>query len=298
MKISEGVRYMLLATLFFSLMNLCVKFLTRIPAIEIVFFRAAVSFILSYAMLEYKGIPKLGNNHKFLFLRGFFGVFSLILYFYTLKEMPLASAVTIQYLSPIFTSLLAVYTLGEIMTKRQWLFLLVSFAGVLLIKGVDTRISLMYLAMGVGSALFSSLAYNSVRRLKDTEHPLVVVFYFPLVALPVTFIFTLMQWTTPIGNEWIFIVLMGIFTQMAQYCMTRAVQVAELSSISYLNYLGIIYALGLGFVFFDERFSTIALIGMVLVMSGILLNLYNRRGKLLPSKVQPLPETIVPHEDN
>lgn len=284
MKLSEGVRYMLLSTLFFALMNLCVKFLGRIPAIELVFFRSAISFILSVAMLQYNHIPMLGNQRKYLFLRGFFGVFSLILFFYTLQAMPLASAVTIQYLSPVFTSILAVYTLGEVMTKKQWIFLLLSFLGVVLIKGVDTRISVIYLIMGVASALFSSLAYNSVRRIKDSEHPLVVVFYFPLVALPVTAVLTLFQWQTPQGNEWIFILLMGIFTQMAQYCMTRAVQAAELSSISYLNYMGIVYALGLGFIFFGETFTWPALLGMLLVMSGILLNLYNRRGKLLGTK--------------
>lgn len=284
MKLSEGVRYMLLSTLFFALMNLCVKFLTRIPTIEVVFFRSAISFVLSVAMLQYNRIPMFGNQRKYLFLRGFYGVFSLILFFYTLQEMPLASAVTIQYLSPVFTSILAVYTLGEVMTKKQWLFLLLSFLGVLLIKGVDTRISVVYMAMGVISALFSSLAYNSVRRIKDSEHPLVVVFYFPLVALPVTSVLSFFQWQTPQGNEWIFILLMGIFTQMAQYCMTRAVQAAELSSISYLNYMGIIYALGLGFIFFDETFTWPALAGMLLVMSGILLNLYNRRSKLLGTK--------------
>lgn len=284
MKLSEGVRYMLLSTLFFALMNLCVKFLGRIPAIELVFFRSAISFILSVAMLQYNHIPMLGNQRKYLFLRGFFGVFSLILFFYTLQAMPLASAVTIQYLSPVFTSILAVYTLGEVMTKKQWIFLLLSFLGVVLIKGVDTRISVFYLIMGVTSALFSSLAYNSVRRIKDSEHPLVVVFYFPLVALPITSVLTFFQWETPLGSEWIFLLLMGVFTQMAQYCMTRAVQAAELSSISYLNYMGIIYALGFGFIFFNETFTWPALAGMLLVMSGILLNLYDRRGKLLGAK--------------
>jgi drug/metabolite transporter (DMT)-like permease len=277
---------MLLATLFFSMVNVCVKFLPRIPAIEIVFFRAAVSFILSVGLLQYYRIPMLGNNRKYLFLRGFFGVFSLILYFYTLQEMPLASAVTIQYISPIFTSILAVYTLGEVMTKRQWVFLFVSFAGVLLIKGIDARVPTFYLLLGIASAAFTSLAYNSVRRLKDTEHPFVVVFYFPLVALPVTAIFTFMQWVQPQGNEWIVILLMGLFTQAAQYCMTRAVHAAELSSISYLNYLGIIYALLFGFVLFDETFEWLALLGMVLVMSGILLNLYNRRTKKTTTPAQ------------
>src|SRR5690606_2025282 len=107
-------------------------------------------------------------------LRGVFGVTALTLFFYTLQKLPLGSAITIQYLSPIFTAFFAIFMLGEKMYKIQWLFFGISFAGIAVIKGFDPNISLPLFLMGLGSAIFAGLAYNCVRKVKDTDHPLVV----------------------------------------------------------------------------------------------------------------------------
>jgi len=101
--------HMLLSTFFFSLMNLSIKFVPHIPAFELILFRSVISLVLSYGLIHYKGLNPLGNNRKFLLLRGFFGMLSLTTFFFTLQKLPLASAVTLQYLSPIFTVLFAVF---------------------------------------------------------------------------------------------------------------------------------------------------------------------------------------------
>src|SRR5437870_3234673 len=106
--LSQGVRYMLLASFFFGMMNAAVKLLGHIPAIEIAFLRSVVSLILAFGIIRYHGIPLPGNNRQALLLRGLLGSSSLVLYFITLQHMPLASAVTMQYLSPIFTAILGI----------------------------------------------------------------------------------------------------------------------------------------------------------------------------------------------
>lgn len=263
---------MLISTIAFSLMQLCVKFLGHLPTHELILFRSAISLILSLGYLIPKKINPLGNNRKFLLLRGIFGVTALSLFFITLQNIPLASAVTIQYLSPIFTAIIAIFLLGEKMKRAQWLFFVVAFIGVAMLKGFDERVSVFYLVLGLLSAFFAGAAYNCIRMVKDTDHPLVVVLYFPLVATPIMLVLSFFNWVTPIGWDWALILLLGVFTQIGQVFMTKALQAEKANIVASLKYLGSVYALLFGYFIFDETYSLVSVAGIVLILLGVLLN--------------------------
>jgi drug/metabolite transporter (DMT)-like permease len=272
---SPGVRFMLLATFFFALMNAAVKSLGHLPAIEIALLRSAVSLVMAFGIVRYYGIPLPGNNSRSLLLRGFFGSLSLVLYFVTLQHMPLASAVTLQYLSPVFTAIMGIFIVREPVKPLQWVFFGISFAGVLIVQGFDNRIEPEFLLVGIGSALFAGLAYNMIRQLKLTEHPLVITFYFPLVSLPVTAaLMGTVTWVSPKGSDWLVLIFIGLTAQIAQYFMTRSYQSDELSKVVSLKYVGIIYALALGYFLFGETFSLEAHLGMIVVLAGVILNIW------------------------
>ena len=264
---------MLISTAAFSLMQLCVKFLNHLPTHELILFRSVISLVLSLSILLPKGINPLGNNRKFLLLRGVFGVTALSLFFITLQKIPLASAVTIQYLSPVFTAIIAIFVLGEKMRKVQWLFFLISFLGVAILKGFDERVSLLYLGLGLLSSFFAGAAYNCIRLVKDTDHPLVVVLYFPMVATPIMLVLCYYEWVTPIGWDWGLLLLLGIFTQIGQVFMTRALQTERANLVASLKYLGSIYALAYGYFIFDETYDLFSLTGILLILAGVILNL-------------------------
>lgn len=270
---------MLISVLFFALMNLVVKSLQRLPTTEIVLFRSVISLLLSVYYLRRHNIHMWGNNKLYLVLRGVFGVTALTLFFYTLHHLPIGAAITIQYLSPIFTVLIASWFLKEKTQPIQWLFFLVSFLGVLLIKGFDTNVDLRLLVIGIVSALFAGLAYNAIRKLKDSEHPMVIVLYFPMIAIPVMLGFSYFYWETPVGIEWLYILLMGIFTQIAQFYMTKAFQASEVRFVAGLKYLGILFAIGFDFFVFGYTHSLFALLGMALVVAGVVLNLLRKSPK-------------------
>ncbi|MCF8465477.1 MAG: DMT family transporter [Flavobacteriales bacterium] len=263
---------MLISTAAFSLMQLCVKFLSHLPTHELILFRSGISLILSLAYLLPKGIHPLGNNRKFLLLRGVFGVTALSLFFITLQNLPLASAVTVQYLSPIFTAIIAIFLLGERMKMLQWFFFGLAFLGVALLKGFDERVSVLYLGLGVLSAFFAGAAYNCIRMVKDTDHPLVVVLYFPMVATPIMLVLSYFEWVTPIGWDWALILLLGVFTQIGQVFMTKALQAEKANVVASLKYLGSLYALVFGYFIFNETYNWISIVGIVLILSGVLLN--------------------------
>ncbi len=270
---------MLGSTASFALMQICVKFLPHIPAHELILFRSIISIVLSVAMLQKLGIPLLGNNKKVLLMRGVFGTTALLLFFYTLQNIPLASAVTLQYLSPIFTALFAAIFLKEKMQIKQWLYFGISFIGVALIKGFDERISLTFMLIGICSAMLSGMAYTCIRKLKDTEHPVVVVLYFPLVAIPIMSVLSYLNWVTPKSTDWLYLVLMGLFTQIAQILMTRGIQSGIANKMISLKYVGTIYALGIGYILFGESYGILSLLGIAMVIFGVVLNLWKKRVK-------------------
>jgi len=271
---------MFLAGLFFSFMNLGVKLLPHLPVLEIVFIRALIMIIITYYLLKKNNINPLGNNKKILFLRGLFGVTALSLYFYSLQNMPFASAVTIMQLSPIFTTLVAVVVLKEKIKPIQLLFFLVSFIGVVFIKGFDSDISLKLLFIALSGSFLSALAYNMVRKLKDTDHPMVVVFYFPFVALPVTGLFTAFNFVMPKGYDWLILLMIGLSTQFAQINMTKALQMEKIAKVSIVRYLTILYAIAYSYLFFSEKYNFYTILGMILVVLGIVMNLlYSKKYK-------------------
>jgi len=282
---SRGVLHMLLAVFFFSVMNVFIKLLPHIPAVEIVFFRSVVSLVISVAILRFHRINIWGKNHKWLILRGASGMIALVLYFKLMQSIPLASAVTILFLSPIFTNILGTFIVRERVMPMQWLFYLLSFSGILLVKGFDSRIEPVHLAIGIGASVFSGLAYNFIRKIKTAEHPLVIIFYFPLVTMPFTGVASSLNWVTPSGWDWAILIGVGVLTQIAQYFMTRSYQSEELSKVANLRYISIIFAWSFGFFIFNESYSIYAYSGMFLAVAGVVLNLWYRRKRIVDHSV-------------
>ncbi|MGH9694324.1 MAG: DMT family transporter [Bryobacteraceae bacterium] len=139
-RLNRGVANMLVATFAFAVMNVFVKQLERIPAMEIVFFRCFVSGLICGVEVSRRQLDWKGNNHTLLIARGALGTLALFTFFITLQHLPLATAVTIQYLSPIFTALIGVFVLHELVPARQWLFYGIAFVGVFVLKGFDSGV--------------------------------------------------------------------------------------------------------------------------------------------------------------
>ncbi len=267
---------MLGATLLFAIMNVLVKSISNIPAVEVVFFRSVVSFIISFGTLKAAGLQVFGyrKNRWLLILRGASGAIALVMYFYLLQVIPLATAVVLQFLTPILTSLFGIVIAKEKVHPVQWIFFALAFTGVILVQGFDARVTLFHLVIGILAALFAGLAYNFIRKIGKSENSLVIILYFPLITAPLTGGYTLFNWVEPQGWEWFILLLIGLLTQFAQYFMTKSYQSDELSKVSSVNYTGIIYGLAFGWLFFDEQFNFLTYAGMSLVLIGVILNVW------------------------
>ena len=271
---SRGVVYMFIATLAFSLMQVGVKYLDEIPFFELILFRSVISLVMSYGAIRRLGLKPLGNNRPMLLQRGVYGTIALSLLFLSIQKLPLASAATLAYLSPIFTALFAIFLLGERIRPLQWISFGIAFTGVVFVKGFDSDVDGLYVLAAVVGAAFAGLAYNTVRRLKDHDHPVVVVFYFPLVATPIMAIWSASAWVMPTGWDWIILICIGILTQIGQVFMSHALQMEEAGPITSIKFFGLINAFIFSIFLFKEHYAAIHLAGIFLITLGVMLNLY------------------------
>ncbi len=279
-----GMFCMLLATFFFALMAVLVKLLPGIPVLQIIFFRAVISSALCFYGISSAQISPWGKNKKLLLVRGCAGTLSLVQGYFLVQAIPLAAATTLTHLSPIFTTLIGVWFVREKVTPLHLAFFGLSFIGVLMIQGFDYRISGWHLLLGITTSFTMGIAYNCVRKLGSTEHPLVIIFYFPLVCLPITAIWSALFWVQPQGKEWLYLLLLGLTTQFGQYFMTRAYQVAAISQVAIINYAEIIFAIIFGMLLFSESYNLLTYAGMVMVAVGVVMNfLYTRKSALATS---------------
>jgi drug/metabolite transporter (DMT)-like permease len=270
---NKAMLHMLAATFFFSVMNVCIKKISHIPPMEIVFFRCFISMIFCFAIVLREHLDWHGSNGKLLIARGVAGTTAIYTYFVTIQHMPLAPAVTLQYTSPIFTTLIALYILKEKVRWVQYVFFAVSFIGVLMIKGFNSDINIGYVLLGLFSAVTSGIAYNLVRSLKEKEHPIVIVLHFQLVGTVIGFLGCFFGWKMPQGMDWFYLLMIGVLTQLGQVNLTKSLQSERIAIVSSLNYLGILYALVFGVFFFGESYTLSIFMGIVLVVSGVLLNI-------------------------
>jgi drug/metabolite transporter (DMT)-like permease len=284
--LKQGVGYMIIASLCFAVMNVWIKQLQEIPLSQIVFFRSFVVLILLSFVLNVKKISPWGGQKKLLLFRGITGTLGIVLFFFTLKSMPLASAVVIHYLTPIFTIVVSVIFLKKSIKKHYWLYISLCLLGIILIRGFDPRVSSLSLILGITGTISASIAYNIISFLKNTENSLVIMFYFPLVTTPVVLAYMIFtkDWVTPSFVDWFKLIGIGFVTYAAQYYLTKAYQIGDLLKVSVVSYSGIIYALLFGFMFFGEWFKWPVLLGIIMVVSGVILAILSNHRMIKSSK--------------
>ena len=269
---------MFLSTLCFALANIFVKPVSHIPVIEVLFFRCSIATVLCFVGLRRQPSAWKGTNHRMLILRGLFGTAAVYFFFTTLEHIPLASAMTIQYLSPIFTSVIAIFLLREPVRAMQWFFYAIAFGGVLMIERFDTRVSLGYALIGITAAFCSGMAYNLVRSMRGSENPLTIVLHFQVVGAVVGTIGIIFDWQTPQGWDWLYLILIGVFSQLGQIFLTNALQREPVAGVAIVIYTGLIYGLLVGSFVFGEEQTAVTMSGMLLVVFGVLLSVfYSRR---------------------
>ena len=281
---------MLLGALISALNGAIAKILSDdMSALEMVFFRNVIGVALILYALRIKQPTLSGGKIHLLFMRGLFGFTAMILFFYTITVIPLGEAITLNKTSPFFVSILAFYLLGEHLSKRAILALLVGLGGIVLItKPFGMIISYAHF-LGILGGLFAALAYATIKKIKDIYDSRIIVLSFvgigsllpavffliaPYIEAPETIGFLFPVFVMPSTfNVWFLIIFMAVISTLSQWLLTKAYSASKASIIGVISYTNIPFAIGFGFLLGDDfpDFWTYAGIGLI-VLGGILVS--------------------------
>lgn len=272
-----GVRYMLASAFFFSLMSLQVKLVGRdLPSQEIVLARGIVSLVLAYALVKRAGVRPWGNRRWILIARGVLGFGALSCFYFALTRLPLAEATVLHFTNPLWTAVFAALLLGESVSPRVLGSILVSLTGVVLVArpaalfgAATTPADALGLGAALLGAMLASLAYVAVREASKSEHPLVIVFFFPLVTVPATLPF-MSSFVWPRGLEWPLLLGVGVSTLLGQVYLTRALALIPAARAVTIGYTQILFVTLWGMLVFGEYLDTWSASGSLLVVAGTL----------------------------
>lgn len=284
-QINPAVRYMLISALGFALMAVCVKAAAGygIPVLEIVAARAIVSLVLSYADIRRKKLSVWGHNKPLLIARGTVGAVALICVYYSVTTLPLAEATVLQYTYPAFTAVIALWFLKERVQLATMLCIAFSLVGLLVMTQPDLAggavigLPLLSAAAALTGALGSAAAYVMVRQLSKTDDSSVIIFYFPFIAFPVAALLLGSDFVMPGPEALVLLVLVGIFTQVGQVGLTKAMAVEKAGKAAAYSYVQVIFSAFLGWMLFAETPSLWTLLGGALIIAGALINTVYKR---------------------
>ena len=276
----KGIRFLIGSGLAFSLMSVCVKAIGgRIPISELVFARATISIIITRFFLYKKKINPWGYQKRLLIIRGLLGTVALFCIFKALTILPIATATVIQYIYPTFTVISAYIILKEFISRRIVYSIIFGWIGIFLVSQPEFKTNsnvqetILAIIIAIFGALMTSLAYICVRKLSSREHPLVIIYYFPLVSIPLSIPFVINDFVLPTGTDWFWIIGIGIFTQIGQLFITEGLTLLPAGQATSLNYSQVIFASIWGVLIFQEAITSSVYVGGICVLISTIISI-------------------------
>ena len=268
---------MLVAGFLFSCMGALVKLgSTYFSSTELVFYRSIIGFLIVCVIVGIKRLPISTLHWKNHCWRGLSGLGSLLMFFYCITKLPLATAVTLSYTSPLFLTLFTTIMLKE---HFHWLLAVavtIGFAGVILLLHPSIQEDQWIGGLiGLASGFLAAVAYLNIKFLGNLGEPdWRVVFYFTLISTIITSIWMLFNTFHPITPvNFLLLLGIGITATLAQLALTRAYRTGKILVVGALAYSTVVFASLWGILIWGELLSLTSWLGIGLIVAGGLLSL-------------------------
>ena len=258
---------MLLSAFSFAIMQMAVKYSAQtVPVVELVVMRNLILVFTATISLKKQGKPLVRDKKNIpkLFLRGFFGMLGVLLYFIATKYLPTAEAAILQKSSPFFVVVFAAILLKEKVTKIDVISLILAFVGVAIITKPTGDFNI-YSIVAFLSALFAAMAYVIIGMLKGKEEGETVMLAFGLVTVVILAPFMIKGFKVPNAKEALGMLMVGIGGACGQYFLTKSYLMAPASKVSIYNYSSVVFSSIFGYFLFGDKIDFATGIGMVLV---------------------------------
>ena len=240
-----------------------------LPSTTVVFYRNFFALLLLLPWFFLKGRHTIHKPRwKLYFMRGGFGLAAMQLWFYAVSIVPLPLATALSFTSPLISAALAVLMFKEKGSIAMWASMLIGFAGVFVILRPGTEAfdwNAMWVMM---TAAMWSISGIIIKSLTKTESPVAVVFFMGLIMTPLSLPFLFLHWQVPVGEEWLWLILLGLVSCLFQIALSYAIATTDLVNILPFDFTRLLFVSILAYFFFGEVLDGWTLIGALIIVAS------------------------------
>ena len=277
------------ATFFGSFMGACVKLLSDdLHPVIICFYRCLMGLIIITPFIIKNNFQALQtDNMRLQILRALINIISMICWFTAIGMMHLEKATALGFTTPLFTTVLAVIVLGEVIRFHRTAALLLGFIGILII----IRPGYMPFEFGTILMLIASFSFSFVlifvKKLSATDSSLTIIFYHLLYMTPAFFILSLFYWQSISFNQLVIFSLMGSSGLLSHWCLAQAFKMSDTTFVMPLQFTKLIWASLIGLFIFAEQPDIWTWVGGVIIFISVVYITYREAFKK-KGTVQPI----------
>ena len=251
----KGIGWMLVYAALISGMHIGVRFVadTGMHPFEIAFFRNIFGLIMVIPwFIRFGWQPLKTNRLGMLIARGAINTICMLSFFMALSFVPLAEVTALSFTAPIFATLLAILVFGEKIGYRRWGAIFLGLSGVFIIL----RPGFEVIGLGQWLVLTSAIGWGVcliiIKLLGKTESAVTITTYMSLVMAPMTFIPALFYWTWPTGEQFGWLIVVGMLGGGGQLAMTQSLRLADTHVVTPFDYTRLLFVALLGYLIFDQ----------------------------------------------
>jgi len=278
----RGCIWMVIATLFFSVMIALIKYLgQRLHVAEILFFRQLTMMVLA-APAIFRGWPASVTSQRvdLQLIRVFAAFGAMYLGFTAIIHLPLANATTLAFAKTFFMTVLAMIVLKEVVGIRRWSALVVGFVGVLIVAWPQPGETFnIYTAAALASALCVGVVMVLIRKLSQVDKPVTILSFQALGVGLLMLPFTILYWKTPTLEEVALLIAIGVVSALGQMCNIFSLRAGEASAVAPLDYTRLLYAVVLGWLVFDEWPEPRVFVGAAIIIAAAVYTMHREHQK-------------------
>ena len=285
-----GFLYMFMSVCAFSLMDLIVKWSEDYPLGQVLFFRGFFGVVIYFFIMPRERIKNFYYTKRagLHLLRCLSGLIALIAIFIALRKLPLATVVSISFAAPIFTTIFSIFLLNEKVGFYRWLAVSIGFIGIIIITEPGFDDLNIYYLFPIIFCLGLSYVAITIRQLSSTEPVWLIALNFSIV-ITLASLFTIpFGWVMPNVKDLALLCMIGFFGGFANLWLSQSFKLSEVSLVSPLKYLALIFGIFFGYLIWDEIPTIRTLLGALLVIASSLIilrrEIYHK--KEIPSNIR------------
>ena len=252
----------------FSIMDVIVKWSDVYPVGQVLFFRGFCGIIpILFLIPRDRYFDFYKTTRPLLhFKRCLAGLVSIVAIFIALRNLPLATVVSISFAAPIFTTIFSIFLLNERVGLYRWLAVFVGFLGIVIISEPGFSSLNIFYIYPIIFCLGLSYVAIAIRKLSSTEPVWLISFFFSFSILILSLFSFYQNWIMPSFIDLFLLSMIGILGGIANLWLSQSYKLSEVSLVTPLKYLALVFAIIFGYFIWDEIPTSKTLMGSVLVI--------------------------------